>query len=110
MGQAGWQPGGSPAPSGGRRRLHIPVAMLGICVIVLWSMIHQKVLRERSGVSGFLIYQLAIPGLRICQPSLSWPGALPPPLLLLRLYWRRLTESSLCCFVLRFLVCKGPSL
>lgn len=63
VGQAGWRPGGSPAPLGGRRGLHIPVAMLGICVIVLQSVIHQKVLWERSRVSGFLIYQLAIPGL-----------------------------------------------
>lgn len=44
------------------------------------SMIHQKVLWERSGVSGFLNYQLAIPGLGICQPSLSSPGASSFPL------------------------------
>lgn len=43
------------------------------------SMIHQKVLRERSGVSGFLNYQLAIPGLGICQPSLSSPRASSSP-------------------------------
>lgn len=43
------------------------------------SMIHQKVLRERSGVSGFLNYQLAIPGWGICQPSLSSPGASSSP-------------------------------
>lgn len=39
------------------------------------SVIHQKVLRERSGVSGFLNYQLAIPGLGMCQLSPSSPGA-----------------------------------
>lgn len=43
------------------------------------SMIHQKVLQERSGVSGFLNYQLAIPGLGICQRSLSLPGASSSP-------------------------------
>lgn len=30
LGQAGWRPGGSPAPLAGRHGLHIPVAMLGI--------------------------------------------------------------------------------
>lgn len=70
------------------------------------SMIHQKVLWERSKVSGFFNYQLAVPGLQICQPSLSCPELTPSlPLLLFRLYWRRLTESSFCCFVSRFLVC-----
>lgn len=39
------------------------------------SVIHQKVLRGRSGVSGFLNYQLAIPGLGMCQLSPSSPGA-----------------------------------
>lgn len=43
------------------------------------SMIHQKVLWECTGVSGFLNYQLAIPGPGICQTSLSSPGVSSSP-------------------------------
>lgn len=46
------------------------------------SMIHQKVLWECTGVSGFLNDQLAIPGPGICQSSLSSP---------------RISSSPLCC-------------
>lgn len=71
------------------------------------SMIHQKVLWEGVGVSGFLNYQLSIPGPGSLSAR-SLLAQLPPPLLLLfRAQWS-CAESTSGCFHPRFIFC--PSL
>lgn len=78
-------------------------------VIVPWSEPEHDSPESPLGTQwGFRFLELSASNSGIgnmsAQSLPAWSFLLPP-LLLFRPYRRRLTESSFCCFVLRFLVC-----